>query len=35
MNEVQVERHCFIKKVIAKNGSAIKVGEPLFEVELL
>ncbi len=35
MNEVQVERPSIIKKAIAKNGSAVKVGEPLFEIEVL
>ena len=33
MNEVQVERHCKILKILPENGSAVKVGQPLFEVD--
>ena len=33
MNEVQVERHCVIDKVLAADGSAVKVNDPLFEVK--
>ncbi len=35
MNEVQIERSCRIKKIIAKNASAVKVNDPLFEVKHL
>lgn len=35
MNEVQVERHCKIIKILVENGAAVKVNQPLFEVENL
>ncbi len=35
MNEVQVERHCKILKVLAKNGESIKVSQPIYEIENL
>lgn len=35
MNEVQVERHCKILKVMVKNAEPVKVGQPLFEIENL
>jgi len=33
MNEVQIERHCTIKKILVNNAEAVKVNQPLFEVE--
>ncbi|MFW6172364.1 MAG: acetyl-CoA carboxylase biotin carboxyl carrier protein [Elusimicrobiota bacterium] len=35
MNEVQVESHCRIKKVMVEDASAVKVNDPLFEIEIL
>lgn len=35
MNEVQIERHCKILKILVENGSPVKVSQPLFEVENL
>ncbi|MBN2407150.1 MAG: hypothetical protein JXJ19_05585 [Elusimicrobia bacterium] len=33
MNEVQVDRDCKILSVLVENGEAVKINQPLFEVE--
>ena len=33
MNEVQVERHCKIKKILVENGAPVKTSQPLFEID--
>ena len=33
MNEVQVEKNCKIIKVLVKNQEAVKVNQPLFQIE--
>jgi len=35
MNEVQVERGCRIIKVLVNNAEAVKVNQPIFEIEAI